>query len=76
VCAYDTRSYWLGGGSGSLTLRGGAGIGDDVFNAAGMTMNAFLDGAGGNDTLIGGIAAGARRRGVTRMRVDWQSVCG
>ncbi|WP_185966605.1 S8 family serine peptidase, partial [Methylosinus sporium] len=103
VDASDTRSYWLGGGSGSLTLRGGAGndvliinaataqanidggggfdivkvndtrgvtldlvaayveeaigdIGDDVFNASGMTANAFLDGAGGNDILIGGIA--------------------
>lgn len=99
----DTRSYWLGGGTGSLTLLGGAGddllfinaatlqanidggggfdivkvndtlgvtldlaaahveeaIGDDgndVFNASGMTSNAFLDGAGGNDILIGGIA--------------------
>jgi Ca2+-binding RTX toxin-like protein len=30
--------------------------GDDVFNASGMTSNAFLDGAGGNDILIGGIA--------------------
>ncbi|WP_134188229.1 S8 family serine peptidase [Methylosinus sp. sav-2] len=99
----DTRSYWLGGGTGSLTLLGGAGddllfinaatvqanidggggfdivkvndtigvtldlaaahveeaIGDDgndAFNASGMTSNAFLDGAGGNDILIGGIA--------------------
>nr|WP_246728920.1 S8 family serine peptidase [Methylosinus sp. RM1] len=99
----DTRSYWLGGGTGSLTLFGGAGDdllfinaataqanidggggfdivkvndtlgvtldlaaahveeaigddGDDVFNASGMSSNAFLDGAGGNDILIGGIA--------------------
>jgi Ca2+-binding RTX toxin-like protein len=103
VDATDTRAYWLGGGTGSLTLKGGAGNdvliinaattqahidgrggfdivkvndvagvtldlaaahveeaigdrGDDALNASGMTANAFLDGAGGNDILIGGIA--------------------
>ncbi|WP_425905373.1 calcium-binding protein [Nitrobacter sp. TKz-YC02] len=70
----DTRSYWLGGGTGfdlvkvndteGVTLDLAAAhveevIGDDgsdTFNASGMTSTAFLDGAGGNDILIGGIA--------------------
>ncbi len=101
--ATDTKSYWLGGGSGSNTLRGGAGddvliinsttlqanidgrggfdvvkvdddngvrldlkaanieqaLGDDgadLFDASGMTTNAFLDGGAGADILLGGIA--------------------
>ncbi len=102
VNATDTTGYWLGGGPGSLTLRGGAGsdvliinantlqanidgggfdivkvndtrgvtlnlaaahveealgdIGGDTFNASGASASVFLDGAGGNDILIGGIA--------------------
>ncbi|WP_158271819.1 S8 family serine peptidase [Methylosinus sporium] len=49
VDATDTRSYWLGGGSGSLTLRGGAGNDVLIINAA--TAQANIDGGGGFDIV-------------------------
>ncbi|MBG0811756.1 hypothetical protein IY145_20600 [Methylosinus sp. H3A] len=49
VDATDMRSYWLGGGSGSLTLRGGAGNDVLLINAA--TAQANIDGGGGFDIV-------------------------
>jgi Ca2+-binding RTX toxin-like protein len=43
----DTRFYWLGGGTGSLTLRGGAG--DDVLFINAATLQANIDGGDGFD---------------------------
>src|SRR5262249_39384254 len=45
----DTRSYWLGGGTGSLTLRGGAG--NDVLIINANTLQANIDGGGGFDIV-------------------------
>lgn len=47
--ATDTTSYWLGGGSGSLTLRGGAG--NDVLLINANTLQANIDGGGGFDIV-------------------------
>ncbi len=49
VDATDTRSYWLGGGTGSLTLRGGAG--DDVLIINANTLQANIDGGRGFDIV-------------------------
>jgi hypothetical protein len=55
----DTRSYWLGGGTDSLTLRGGAG--DDVLfiNAAKLQQN--IDGGDGFDLVKVNDTEGAAR---------------
>lgn len=45
----DTRAYWLGGGTGSLTLRGGAG--DDLLFINASTLQANIDGGAGYDIV-------------------------
>ncbi|NJO55091.1 MAG: cadherin-like domain-containing protein, partial [Rhodospirillales bacterium] len=49
VEATDTRGYWLGGGTGSLTLRGGAG--NDILFINADTLQANIDGGGGFDIV-------------------------
>lgn len=49
VNASDTRGYWLGGGTGSLTLKGGAG--SDVLLINANTLQANIDGGGGFDIV-------------------------
>jgi Ca2+-binding RTX toxin-like protein len=49
VNSNDTQSYWLGGGTGSMTLRGGAG--NDVLIINANTLQANIDGGAGFDIV-------------------------